>query len=174
MSDIKSKLNGKASGEDQRMEKVKEILFGQELRIVEDRMAANQVAFEAQLAQLKKTAAEKIRLLEAQLKRQNDEFAKELAKRDARDSANRTKSNNEDSKLAERLEKLRASQKDDLRDLKALLAEQAKALGDSIKASTKQLDTRITREVETLRNSHVDRATLAEIFESFAASLEGE
>lgn len=174
MSEIKAKRNGSAAAEDQRMEKVKEILFGQELRVVEDRMAANQAQFEAQLAQMKKAAEAKIRALEAQLKRQYDDFAKDLAKSEAASAANFARTNNEDSKLAERLEKMRASQKEDVRELKALISEQTKLLGNSIKASTKQLDNRITTEVETLRSSHVDRATLAELFESFAASLEAE
>lgn len=178
MSEIKSKRNGSSVAEDQRMEKVKEILFGHELRIVEDRMAANQAQFEAQLARLKKSAEEKIRLLEAQLKKQHDDFAKDLAKSeaktDAANTANINRTNAEDSKLAARLDKLRATQKDDLRELKAQLAEQTKALGNSIKTNTKQLDNRITTEIESLRKSHVDRAMLAELFESFAASLDAE
>lgn len=171
-----AKRNGTAAGtgEAEKMDKVREILFGHELREIETKLGNTEADLQQQLDELTKLAKKRMDDLEAKLGSQHKSLLREISTFDSSHSGISEKAANERAKLIDRVEKNRAEAKQEVRALRTHVNEQVKVLNAALKAQAKQLGDHFTAEIASLSERSVDRMVLAAMFEEFAATLAGE
>ena len=160
------------------VDKIRDILFGANMREYEKRFARLEERLtkssEALREDLKKRfdalesfVREEMESLSQRLKAEKAERAESLKEltRESRDSSKTL-----EKKLSHVEEQLAGAQG----DLRARILEQSKTLGEQIQKTKEELESALEREAETLRNDKTDRAALADLFTELSLRLKGE
>jgi len=173
---MSNKANDRKNGvpDAEKMDKVREILFGHELREIETKLGNTETDLHQQIEEIARAANKRLDELAAKQDLQNKNLLKELTSLDSNHLGLNNKSTTDHSKLVARVEKNRQDARQELRELRAHVNEQCKQLNAALKSQAKQLGTHFDEELESLRDSAVDRSALAAMFEEFAATLIGD
>jgi DNA repair exonuclease SbcCD ATPase subunit len=160
------------------VDKIRDILFGSNMRDyekrfarLEERMTKSSDALRDDLKKrfdtLESYVREEVESLGQRLKNEKSERAEALKElvRESRDSSKAL-----EKKLSQLEDTLETAQG----DLRARILEQSKALANQIQKSKEELEKAMETEVETLRNEKTDRAALADLFTEVALRLKGE
>ena len=176
-SEEKNVANGEVR-EGQNVDKIRDILFGSQMRDyekrfvrLEERLAKASDALRDDLKKrfdsLESFVQQEIEALGQRLKTEKTERAdalKELT-REARDNAK-----NLEKKLSQLEEQLSSAQG----DLRSRILDQSKALGNEIRKAQTEMEAALEREVEALRHEKTDRETLGDMFSELGLRLKGE
>jgi len=160
------------------VDKIRDILFGSQMRDYEKRFARLEErlakASDALRDDLKKRfdslesfVQQEMEALGQRLKTEKTERAdtlKELT-RETRDS-----SKNLEKKLSQLEEQLSSAQG----DLRTRILDQSKALGNEIRKAQTEMEAALEREAEALRHEKTDRETLGDMFSELGLRLKGE
>jgi DNA repair exonuclease SbcCD ATPase subunit len=160
------------------VDKIRDILFGSNMREyekrfarLEERLTKSSDALRDDLKKrfdaLESYVREEVESLGQRLKNEKSERAEALKElvRESRDSSKAL-----EKKLSQLEDTLETAQG----DLRARILEQSKALANQIQKSKEELEKAMETEVETLRNEKTDRAALADLFTEVALRLKGE
>jgi DNA repair exonuclease SbcCD ATPase subunit len=160
------------------VDKIRDILFGSNMRDyekrfarLEERMTKSSDALRDDLKKrfdaLESYVREEVESLGQRLKNEKSERTEALKElmRESRDSSKAL-----EKKLSQLEDTLETAQG----DLRARILEQSKALANQIQKSKEELEKAMETEVETLRNEKTDRAALADLFTEVALRLKGE
>jgi DNA repair exonuclease SbcCD ATPase subunit len=176
-SEEKSVTNGEVR-EGQNVDKIRDILFGSQMRDyekrfirLEERLAKASDALRDDLKKrfdsLESFVQQEMDALGQRLKTEKTERAdalKELT-RETRDNAKSL-----EKKLSQLEEQLSTAQG----DLRTRILDQSKLLGNEIRKAQTDMEAALEREVETLRNEKTDRETLGDMFSELGLRLKGE
>src|SRR5271168_4457907 len=176
-SEEKNVANGEVR-EGQNVDKIRDILFGSQMRDyekrfvrLEERLAKASDALRDDLKKrfdsLESFVQQEVEALGQRLKAEKSERAdalKELT-RETRDSAKSI-----EKKLSQLEEQLSSAQG----DLRARILEQSKSLGNEIRKTQTEMEAALEREAETLRHEKTDRETLGDLFSELGLRLKGE
>jgi len=173
----KNSANGELR-EGANVDKIRDILFGANMREYEKRFAHLEERLtkssEALREDLKKRfdtlesfVREEMESLSQRLKVEKSERAESLKEmtRESRDS-----SKSLEKKLSHVEEQLAGAQG----DLRARILEQSKTISEQLQKTKEELESALEREAETLRNDKTDRAALADLFTELSLRLKGE
>jgi hypothetical protein len=160
------------------VDKIRDILFGSNMRDyekrfarLEERMTKSSDALRDDLKKrfdaLESYVREEVESLGQRLKNEKSERTEALKElmRESRDSSKAL-----EKKLSQLEDTLETAQG----DLRARILEQSKALANQIQKSKEELEKALETEAETLRNEKTDRAALADLFTEVALRLKGE
>jgi DNA repair exonuclease SbcCD ATPase subunit len=164
--------------EGQNVDKIRDILFGSQMRDyekrfvrLEERLAKASDALRDDLKKrfdsLESFVQQEIEALGQRLKTEKTERAdalKELT-RESRDNAK-----NLEKKLSQLEEQLSSAQG----DLRSRILDQSKSLANEIRKAQTEMEAALEREVETLRHEKTDRETLGDMFSELGLRLKGE
>jgi DNA repair exonuclease SbcCD ATPase subunit len=160
------------------VDKIRDILFGSNMRDyekrfarLEERMTKSSDALRDDLKKrfdtLESYVREEVESLGQRLKNEKSERTEALKEltRESRDSSKAL-----EKKLSQFEDALETAQG----DLRARILEQSKALANQIQKSKEELEKALETESETLRNEKTDRAALADLFTEVSLRLKGE
>ena len=160
------------------VDKIRDILFGSNMRDyekrfarLEERMTKSSDALRDDLKKrfdaLESYVREEVESLGQRLKNEKSERTEALKEltRESRDSSK---------VLEKKLSQLEDAVETAQGDLRARILEQSKALANQIQKSKEELEKALEIEAETLRNEKTDRAALADLFTEVALRLKGE
>lgn len=173
----KNMANGEVR-EGQNVDKIRDILFGSQMRDyekrfvrLEERLAKASDALRDDLKKrfdsLESFVQQEMEALGQRLKTEKGERAdalKELT-RETRDGAKSL-----EKKLSQLEEQLSSAQG----DLRSRILDQSKSLGNEIRKAQTEMEAALEREVEALRHEKTDRETLGDLFSELGLRLKGE
>jgi hypothetical protein len=173
----KNVANGEVR-EGQNVDKIRDILFGSQMRDyekrfvrLEERLAKASDALRDDLKKrfdaLESFVQQEMEALGQRLKTEKSERAdalKELT-RESRDNAKSL-----EKKLSQLEEQLSSAQG----DLRSRILEQSKLLGNEIRKAQTEMEATLEHEVEALRHEKTDRETLGDLFSELGLRLKGE
>ena len=162
-----------ATGEN--LEKVRDILFGAQMRDHDKRFARIEERLSKDLTDLRDETRKRIDSLEAYIKREAQSLAERLKTEQAQ-RAEAVKEIGQELKEAGRGMDKRAGELEDLnaqtqRELRDALLEQTKTLRDEIQQFGRDVTGRVESAAGELRSDKVDRAALAGLFNEIAMRL---
>ena len=160
------------------VDKIRDILFGSNMREYEKRFArleerltkssdALREDLKKRFDSLESYVREEMESLGQRLKTEKSERGEAL-KELARESRDNSKA------LEKKLSQLEDQIASVQGDLRARILEQSKTLGNQIQKSKEELEASLESEAETLRNDKTDRAMLADLFNELALRLKDE
>ena len=171
----------KSGGDDattQSLDKVRDILFGQQVRESEKRFGRIEDRLQKELAEAREQFAKRMSAIEAFIKSEVDA----LSDRAKSEQSERTKADRElaaeladtAKTLEKKLSDLDGRTTDSLREIRKLILEQSKALRDEQQRNHAELTQTMNRALSELRHDKADRLGLAELFADVAMKLKGE
>jgi DNA repair exonuclease SbcCD ATPase subunit len=173
----KNTANGEVR-EGQNVDKIRDILFGSQMRDyekrfvrLEERLAKASDALRDDLKKrfdsLESFVQQEMEALGQRLKTEKSERAEALKEltRETRDSAKSL-----EKKLSALEEQLSSAQG----DLRARILEQSKSLGNEIRKAQTEMEAALEREAEALRHEKTDRESLGDMFAELGMRLKGE
>jgi hypothetical protein len=157
------------------LEKIRDILFGTQMRGYEARFAALEEALTKETAEIRESSRRRFEQLESYIKKELELLqTRWKTERDERSDAavqhSRELRELGDS-LSRRLRDLDERGTAVERDLRSQLLQQAKDLSDDIQARHEAVGTLLERRFQELRQSKTDRAALASLFNEVALRL---
>lgn len=164
--------------EGQNVDKIRDILFGNQMRDYEKRFARLEERVTKASEALRDDMKKRLDALESYVGQELEALGQRLkAEKTERGDALKelTRETRDTSKAAEK----RMSQMEDhlataQGDLRARILEQSKTLGTSIQKAQSDMESALEREAETLRNDKTDRAMLADLFSELSLRLKDE
>ena len=162
----------------QSLEKVRDILFGQQVRDSEKRFGRLEERLQKELAEAREQFAKRMSAIEAFIKSEVDS----LSDRAKAEQTERTKADREltaeladtTKTLEKKLSDLDGRTTETLRDIRKLILEQSKALRDEQQRNHAELTQALSRAAAELRHDKADRLGMAEMFADIAIKLKGE
>jgi hypothetical protein len=157
------------------LEKIRDILFGTQMRGYEARFAALEEALAKETAEIRETSRRRFEQLESYIKKELELLqTRWKAERDERSDA-AVQHSRELRELGESLSR-RVRDLDERgtaveRDLRSQLLQQAKDLSDDIQARHEAVGTLLEKRFQELRQGKTDRAALASLFNEVALRL---
>ena len=157
------------------LEKIRDILFGTQVRGYEARFAALEEALAKETAEIRETSRRRFEQLESYIKKELELLqTRWKAERDERSDA-AVQHSRELRELGESLSR-RVRDLDERgtaveRDLRSQLLQQAKDLSDDIQARHEAVGTLLEKRFQELRQGKTDRAALASLFNEVALRL---
>lgn len=149
------------------VEKIRDILFGPQMRDYEHRFMRLEETLLKESADLRESTRKRFDALETYIQKEFDALENRLkAERDERGSSHDT--------LARRIGELTDQTSAAQRDLRGALLEQSKALGEEIERRHQQISATLERRFQELRKDKTDRAALAALFNEVALRLNDE
>lgn len=178
MSDEKKGGGGGDEATTQSLEKVRDILFGQQVRDSEKRFGRLEDRLQKELAEAREQFAKRMSAIEAFIKSEVDS----LSDRAKAEQTERTKADRElaaeltdtTKTLEKKLSDLDGRTTETLRDIRKLILEQSKALRDEQQRNHAELTQALSRAAAELRHDKADRLGMAEMFADIAIKLKGE
>ncbi len=181
MSDDKAKKTDKKDPGDpttQSLDKVRDILFGQQVRESEKRFGRIEDRLQKELAEAREQFAKRMSAVEAFIKSEVDA----LSDRAKAEQTERVKADRElaaelestGKALEKKLSDLDGRTTEALRDIRKLILEQSKALRDEQQRNHAELSAALKAAAAELRHEKADRLTLAELFMESAVKLKAE
>ncbi|HVN06307.1 MAG TPA: hypothetical protein VMT86_17920 [Bryobacteraceae bacterium] len=149
------------------VEKIRDILFGPQMRGYEQRFARLEETLMKESADLRESTRKRFEALEAYLRKEFEALENRLrAERDERNHAG--------DNLAKRIGELDDQTATAHRELRAALLDQSKNLGDEIERRHQEMAALLERRFQELRKDKTDRAALAALFTEVAMRLNDE
>ena len=157
------------------MEKIRDILFGNQLKEFEKRFARLEDRVGRETEGLRTDLKKRFDTLEQYIRSEVESISSRLKKeQESRNSANETLQEEIKSKMAaldSRIEDLDAQFGDTTRDLRQQLLDQSKTLSEEVQAKAEEAAMHLERAVGTLQGEKVDRATLSGFLVELAVRL---
>jgi len=168
--------NPEASGAS--IDKVRDILFGGQMREVDRRFARIEERLTKELADLRDDLRKRLDTLDAHVRRENDALA-DLLKAERTDRTDAHGALSGELKEQARTHERRASAIDDQltkghRDLRQQILEQHQQLSDEIRQKADEILATLAREAQQLRSDKTDRSALAALLTEVAMRLNNE
>ena len=160
------------------IDKVRDILFGDQVRDLVGRLDRLEDRLVKESADLRNESAKRFETLEEYVKREFESVIDQL-KKEASERADGVKEISEtlksqvkglEKKIAQLDERSTAAQ----RDLRSQILDQSKSLRDEIQQKYKELSDTLEREAAALRTSKTDRSSLAVLLMDMAMRLDGD
>ena len=149
------------------VEKIRDILFGSQMRDYEHRFARLEETLLKESADLRESTRKRFEALESYLRKEFEVLESRLkAERDERGSAHDT--------LAKRIGELNDQTSAAHRDLRATMLQQSKELSEEIERRHQEISATLDRRFQELRKDKTDRAALAALFTEVALRLNDE
>lgn len=164
--------------ENDNMDKIRDILFGQQIRVFEKQFSQLEEKLIKETAEMREESRVRFDSLEIYFKKEvaainerldNESVTREEAEKDLSDAIKES-SVNSNKKLG-RLEDRVAKNTSELREQ---ILEQSKSLLDEMHKRYEQISDQMDRASESLRNEKVDRSSLSEFFSEIAMRLSGD
>jgi hypothetical protein len=164
--------------EGQNVDKIREILFGSQMREYEKRFARLEERMVKASEALREDVKKRFDALESYLGQELEALGQRLkAEKTERGEAlhDLTREARDGAKAAEKRmshleEQLAAAQG----DLRSRILEQSKTLSNTIEKAQSEMESALEREAESLRSDKTDRAMLADLFTELSLRLKGE
>jgi hypothetical protein len=160
------------------IDKVRDILFGSQVREFERRFARLEERIAREASDLKEAMKTRLDALELYVKKETESLAEQMrAEHEDRIEADGNLSR-EAKDAARSLERRTTALDDQLsksqRELRQLLLEQHQRLTDDLRRKTDEVLAALAREAQELRNDKADRATIASLLTEMAMRLTNE
>jgi chromosome segregation ATPase len=160
------------------IDKVRDILFGGQMREVDRRFARIEERLTKELADLRDDLRKRLDTLDAHVRRENDALA-DLLKAERTDRTDAHGALSSEMKEQGRTHERRASALDDQltkghRDLRQQILEQHQQLSDEIRQKAEEILATLGREAQQLRSDKTDRSALAALLTEVAMRLNNE
>jgi DNA anti-recombination protein RmuC len=160
------------------VDKIRDILFGNQMRDYETRFARLEESLRKESADLRETTRKRVDALESFIKRELESLESRLkTEKDERTDSHRDLTADLKSTAAAISKKISDTEDQNdksHRDLRKDLLQQSKDLGDEIRMKTEELASLLDRRVQELRTDKTDRAALASLFTEVALRLNDE
>ncbi|BAY27210.1 hypothetical protein NIES2100_70320 [Calothrix sp. NIES-2100] len=174
----KSQLNGTNLSELNSLDKVRDILFGNQVREVDKRFARLEERLVKELTNLRDETKKRLDYLETYIKKEVDSLTERLKNEQLeRDTAvkilaedHKNLTNSLEKKIAQFDEQTTNSQ----RELREHLLNQSNSLQDDIRQKYEEILTLLERESQELRREKTDRSQLASLFSELAIRLNAD
>jgi len=155
----------------QSVDQIRDILFGPQIRELEKSIVRLEERLAKEAADLRSTFKQRLEVLESFVKEEIDDERK--ARGSALDKLSRelaSLAKDADKRLTKLDEQARTARK----DLRKLILDQSKKLGDEIQAKHDSLSSTVDSQVAELRADKADREALAALFTELALRIKGE
>jgi uncharacterized phage infection (PIP) family protein YhgE len=160
------------------VDKIRDILFGSNMREYEKRFARLEERLTKSSDALRDDLKKRFDTLESYVREEVESLGQRLKnEKSERTEALKelTRESRDGSKVLEKkLSQLEDTLETAQGDLRARILEQSKALANQLQKSKEELEKALEIEAETLRNEKTDRAALADLFTEVALRLKGE
>ncbi|WP_392530730.1 hypothetical protein [Nostoc sp. C117] len=171
-------FSNKNIGESRNLDKVREILFGNQVRDIEKRFNRLEERLIKEFSNVQDETRKRLDALEIYIKQEIDSLTQRLIneqiERDGQVKAvaqeNKNITMNLEKKLTEFDEQTIKSQ----RELREQILNQSKSLQDDIQQKSQEILALLEREAQELRKNKTDRSNLAAMFTELAIQLNGE
>jgi len=155
-------------GNGQNIDKVRELIFGGQMRDYEERFIAIEARFSKESLRLRQDIEERMDSVEALVKSEfealNDKLNIESKERTERLMSMETLLTKADTNLSQRLNTAEAKTLEETRNLRNQEHDDIKKVRQTIQELREELSNQLETEVETLRKTKVDRASVAALF----------
>jgi hypothetical protein len=170
--------NAAETSETASVDKIRDILFGNQMRDYERKFGFLEERLLKEIADLRDETNNRIDSIETYIKKEVESLSDRLkAEQDIRSESDQKtlKELHETAKtLSENVEKLDAKQGKDARDLRQQLLEQSKNLSSEIRKKHQESSTTLHQSVQELQAAKVDRFALSELLIEMAARMSNE
>jgi hypothetical protein len=170
--------NAEETSETASVDKIRDILFGNQMRDYERKFGFLEERLLKEIADLRDETGKRIDSIETYIKKEVESLSDRLkAEQDIRSESDQKtlKELHETAKtLSENVEKLDAKQSKDARDLRQQLLEQSKNLSSEIRKKHQESSTTLHQSVQELQAAKVDRFALSELLIEMAARMSNE
>ena len=160
------------------MEKIRDILFGNQLKEFEKRFTRLEERVGRETEELRDDLKKRFDTLEQYIRNEIESFSARLKKeQESRSSANETLQEEFKARMTavdNRIETLDTQFGDSSRDLRQQLLDQSKALSEEIQAKAEQAAVNLEQAMSTLQGEKLDRATLSSFLVELAVRLSDE
>ena len=160
------------------VDKIRDILFGSNMREYEKRFARLEERLTKSSDALREDLKKRFDALESYVREEMESLSQRLkTEKSERGDALKelTRESRDNSKaLEKKLSQLEDQIANVQGDLRSRILEQSKALGNQIQKSKEELEVSLESEAEALRNDKTDRAMLADLFNELALRLKDE
>jgi DNA repair exonuclease SbcCD ATPase subunit len=146
------------------IDKIRDILFGSNMRDYEQRFARLEEALKKESADLRETTQRSLQALEMFV-------SKELAALEARLNTERDERSNTDASIFKKIGEMENQEAQAQRELRNDLLQQSKELSDAIRNKSEELIALLDRRAAELQHSKTDRAALAGLLNEMALRL---
>ena len=167
--------NAEETSETASVDKIRDILFGNQMRDYERKFGFLEERLLKEIADLRDETGNRIDSIETYIKKEVESLSDRLkAEQDIRSESDQKtlKELHETAKaLSENVEKLDENQSKAARDLRQQLLEQSKNLSDEIRKKHKESSTTLNQSVQELQAAKVDRFALSELLMDMAVRM---
>lgn len=163
--------NSKANNEDESIGKIRDILFGNNINEIDKRFNSVEQNLQEMLTILKDEIQKKLHSFDDYFKSEISSVLDQLKKEQANRNQAVEKLSKELEKLNQAIEATSDEMKDNLRDVRAKMMDHYKENAESISSLDKDLKKLISKEVNQLTDSKVDRKALAVMLSDVALKL---
>jgi len=175
--DEKNAVNGELK-EGANVDKIRDILFGSNMREYEKRFARLEERLTKSSDALREDLKKRFDSLETYVREEMESLGQRLKTEKTERGESLKELTRETRDSAKSLEKKLSGQEEQLSstqaDLRGRILDQSKSLGNQIQKSKEELEAALDREAETLRTDKTDRAMLADLFNELALRLKDE
>lgn len=160
------------------VDKIRDILFGSNMREYEKRFARLEERLTKSSDALREDLNKRFDSLESYVREELESLGQRLKNEKSERSESLKELTRESREASKSLEKKLSQLEEALAsaqgDLRSRILEQSKTLGNQIQKTKEDLETALESEAGTLRADKTDRAMLADLFNEFALRLKGE
>jgi DNA repair exonuclease SbcCD ATPase subunit len=164
--------------EGQNVDKIRDILFGSQMREYEKRFTRLEEQVAKSLDGIREDVKKRLDALEAFTQQEVDSVSARLKNEKSERVEGLKELTSELRGMAKSLEKKLSQMEEQMAeaqgDLRARILEQSKGLSNEIDKAKKEFSAALDREVQTLRSEKTDRAALADLFNEIALRLNNE
>lgn len=173
-----SHLFGRPSGESANLDKIRDILFGNQMRDYEKRFVLLEERLVKECSNLRNDTTKRLDYLENYIKSEVDSFLARLKIEQTKHDESANELAQEFRSLIKTLEKkvteLDEQTAQNQREVRQQILEQSKNLDNDIRQKTEEILTMLEREAKELRTGKTDRSTLAALFAELAVRLNND
>ncbi len=173
-----SQVFGKNHPESGNLDKIRDILFGNQVKDYEQRFSRLEEHLVKECTNLREDTRKRLDVIETYIKKEVDSLTTRLKNEQTERDAAVTEINDEFKNLVKSLERkitqLDEQTSQNQRDLRQQILDQSKNLDDDLKHNHKELLAALERESKELHTHKTDRSTLARLFSELAVRLNND
>lgn len=178
MADQSANSAPRANVEPESLDKIRDILFGQQIREAERTSRSLEERLFKSIVDLREDTAKRLGALESYAKQEfdalNDRAKNEQSERQKGDRELSTELDRQSKALEKRLAELDEKSADAFRDIRKQILDQSKALRDEQQQRAQEINATIQRVAGELRHEKADRFALADLLQETALKLKDE
>jgi DNA repair exonuclease SbcCD ATPase subunit len=171
-------LRGKQESEAESVDKIRDILFGHQMRDYEKRFARLEERLLSEIKELREATSKQLESVEAFIKKEVELLNQQLkAEQAQRAEAAKALSKDLESNIrtvSKRIEKQDEKQNKDSKDLRQQLLDQTKSLSELIRNKHQESSQALQNNVAELRAEKMDRSALSQLFVEMALRMSDE